>query len=280
MLVASLILLYYLNKYPTNIDAFTIPPMFKRDRVNNNVLSHQVQKSTSEGEIKPIDDNTNIRAEQDIFKNDLLDDILYSEKEDDFQGMSETTNRLIDRSYNSILGKVYRKIILIIYLNHMSKDFEIKCDMDIYKDSIISDNFIELFRSYHGCRVYDYNKQFDILFTGDYLNNTGITNLNMNRTQLKIPEAEVASYIPARSISMVGVRRDNAIYIGSNFALNFNDIDDTSVLSNIILIPFGKFTVDDDKERVLTTYLLNTTDQINKPRIKAIYEANNGSLLG
>lgn len=208
--------------------------------------------------------------------NIFIDETNISETND--MAISETTNQLINNSYKNILDQVYKKIILILHFYYLNKDYEFKIELSIYKNEIMTNIFTELLRSYNGCLIYDYNKKYNILYTGDYLNNTGVTNLNINRT-ITLIDSYIPSFIPAKSICMIGIKKNNKIFIGSNFALNFEDINDNLYINEKVLIPFGRFEIDDEVGKIISTYYLNTTNEIRKPKIKVIYEINEQSLL-
>ena len=78
---------------------------------------------------------------------------------------------------------------------------------------------------------------------------------------------------------MVGIKNKENMFVGSNFILNLSDIEDKQFINDNALLPFGKFNISDDADKMITTYFLNSADQIRKPRIKVIYELDRGSLL-
>lgn len=270
-IISIIIIVAYIYINSSNTEE-NIPNKDKDPIIMDKCEMNSCKKEVESVNIEQID-------EQNDEQIDDINDIFISEKPD--FAVSETTKHIIDNSFKNIMNTIYRKIMLLIYMFHMNRDFEFKFEIDIQKDSEITNNFLDLLRAYNGSTIYKFDKKYSILYMGDYLNNNGTTNLNANRIQQQLEDPDLPSFIPARSISMVGIRNNNNIYIGSFFILNFNDIDDKQFIFDNVLLPFGKFYIEDEAERIILTYYLNilSADQIRKPKIKSIYEVTEGSLL-
>lgn len=194
-----------------------------------------------------------------------IEDIFYSDMQNLF---SETTNQLINASYDDLINNIYTDINMTLSYMENEKEYYIQTKIMIEKNNIVSENFIELLRYYGGCTVFKFNKMFGSMFMGDYLNNNSTTNLNANRTTLDVSEVynglNPLTFIPAMTISMLGIRKNNTneIHIGSIFVINLVDITDKKFINTFTLIPFGKIK------------LLNVTDKV----IHSFFANNNGKM--
>lgn len=224
-----------------------------------------------------VDNHVDKHVETILSKNEKIkniNDIFYSDTQNLF---SETTNKLIGKSYDELLNTMYRTVIFSFnFIGTNNKEYDVPICLTLFKDNVLTDNYIELLKYYGSCSVFKFDENFGCLFTGDYLNNNGSTNLNANRTILQISEQTLPKFIPANSISMIGIKKNstetNDLFIGSIFVMNLFDITEQSYIQKYNLLPFGKFNISNDNfsDRLLIDFFKLKTN--NHMRIKNITE--------
>ena len=244
---------------------------------NKNNNNQSILKIEDDSEKKEIQHNklSNKRitsTEESVVSVDLTKGVFYSEE----NLFSETTNDLISNSYLELLNNVYKKLSLIMVFNLMGKQHNIIFNLELYKDDKMTNEFMLMLKSYFGNKVFNYEKEYGILFTGDYLNNNGSSNYNNNRS-LTYVDSTLPSFIPANSICMVGIKDNNGLNIGSQFALNLYDITDQLIINKHKLLPFGKFTIDQKNEQLIIKYYNNKLNGNLLPNISYIIDVNNNN---
>ncbi len=242
---------------------------------NNSINNQSIIKIKDDSEEKKIQHNklSNKRItsiDDSVVSVDLTKGVFYSEE----NLFSETTNDLISNSYLELLNNVYKKLNLIMIFNLMGKQYDIVFNLELYKDDKITNEFMLMLKNYFGNKVFNYEKEYGILFTGDYLNNNGTSNYNYNRSLTPI-DSSLPTFIPANSICMVGIKDDNGLNIGSQFALNLYDISDQLIINKYKLLPFGKFTIDPKNEQLIIKYYNNKLNANLLPNISYIIDVNN-----
>ena len=239
--------------------------------LNNNQQNNVNIKKTHQITMIPSNDISTNSATIDISKN--INDIFCSEE----LAFSENTNQLIISSYNELLTNVYKNIIMKINFNRTGTNNIINFNLKLLKDTELSNNFIQNIRNYNGSSIFKFDDSCGALFLGDYFNNNGTANYTVNHSLLEVKN-NIPSFIPSNSISMVGVKQNENLYIGSQFVINFFNITDKQFINKYNLIPFGNFSTDDynqtddnispnesDIYRSIKTYFKNNND--SKPRI-------------
>jgi hypothetical protein len=226
-----------------------------------------------------IDVDINI---DDIISNDVKHtDIQYSENQ-----FSETTSNLISTFYDKLTNDIYKKVSLVINMH----DRDIPIDITLFNigdsDNNLSydkltNNFIELFRYYVGSTIFKFDPSNGLIFMGDYLNNNGTANYNAGRNMIQINNADsiITNFIPALSISMVTTSKnseDDNIYIGSQFCINIDDVNNAS--KKYKLIPFGKCTIDSNYIQYISHYYEKiASNNSMRPSIKSITLINDNN---
>ena len=134
-----------------------IPPLFRAetDSIHRTIANNCIKPCSDEFDLNSSHVNININQikgnaheeSDDITLNiddiDEIDDIFVSEKQQDL-AMSETTNNMIENSFKNIMDKIYKKVVLMLNIHHLNKDFEFKFEIDVQKDIELTNNFLQL----------------------------------------------------------------------------------------------------------------------------------------
>ena len=197
------------NNEPSKIQISTQPidKLIKIDPANNNLLTNSATINMD-----------------DILKDDILNGILQQTEDNTY---SETTNKLINSSYNDMLMDVYKNLMVDISFVHMGTNKTVKFVLNMLKESELTTNFIGLIRNYIGSCVFAYSLTNKIMFLGDCYNNNGTANYNANHALTKVKYNKV-SYIPAYTICMIGEIQNGEVYVGSQFIMTFQNINNNT----------------------------------------------------
>ena len=161
-----------------------------------------------------------------------------------------------------------------INFNHMGSNNIIDFDIKLIKDTELSNNFIQNIRNYTNSSIFNFDDSCGALFLGDYLNNNGTANYTVNHSLLEVKH-KLSNFIPANSISMIGIKQENGLFIGSQFIINFFNITDKNFINKYNIIPFGTFSIENDESKIYSFIqnYFNKNKNI-KPKIVFINESN------
>ena len=267
-----------------NIQKLQIDKYIKTNNDNNNLLTNSATIN--------MDDVKNILYSEDT-NGDILNGILQQTEDNTY---SETTSKLINSSYNDMLMDVYKNLMIDISFVHMGTNKTVKFVLNMLKESELTTNFIGLIRNYMGSSVFAYSLTNKIMFLGDCYNNNGTANYNANHALTKVKYNKV-SYIPAYTICMIGEIQNGEVYVGSQFIMTFQNINNNTkfivnekdkkneyfqkvtnkhtntniLLDMICLIPMCTFSIENNDEKLIETFYNNSVNT-TKPRIIMINE--------
>jgi hypothetical protein len=280
-------------------DSFNVKNNIDQNKNQYNISQNIINQDNITKCIKTIPNNNLSTVNIDDVKNilyseDVVNNILHTEE----NLYSETTNKLIESSYNNLLTDVYKIINMDISLTHMGSNKPIRIILKLLKDSILTSNFIGLIRNYIGSSVFAYNLSNRIMFMGDCYNNNGTANYNANHSLTEIKHNKV-SFIPAYTLCMIGEIQNNNVYVGSQFIMTFQDINNNTnlivnekdkkndffqkaikksnsslLMDNFYLIPMCTFHIENTNEKLIDTFFNNGVN-VSKPRILMINEEHN-----
>jgi hypothetical protein len=267
----------------------------KNKNENNDIPINQLNKhkKLTDNIINVVSNNLNSNIAT-INLDSITKNIMLSEE----NPFSETTSKLIDNSYNDLLNNMYVNMFMKISFDHMGTTKFVNFNLKLTKDSIYTNNFIELIRKYIGTHVFTYNYSNKIMFLGDCYNNNGSANYDANNSLLKINYVK-PKFIPANTICYIVEKHDDSYYIGSQFVILLQNINNTtkiinnsikendffkkyinssncnnSLLDTINLVPFCTLDVSNDDIKFIEIFYNNDLNK-TKPKITLINNANN-----
>jgi hypothetical protein len=228
-----IVLIYFLYNFLSNNNKQTDDKSFKQ-QIGKKLDNHK----TSDNNIINVPSNDLSNNVATINLDSITKNIMFSEENNvnnilltDENLFSETTSKLIDNSYNDLLNGMYVNMFMKLSFDHMGTTKFVDFHLKLTRESVYTNNFIDLIRNYIGSSVFAYNYSNKIMFLGDCYNNNGSANYDANHSLLKI-NYNKPKFIPANTICYLVEKHDDSYYIGSQFVILLQDINNTTKLVN------------------------------------------------